>query len=109
MGVTKKDIYRDEECLFNVPGYLHGTLHGKRGELRHHKVHTLEARLFEFEDLLFDYRLESQVRGEEPRSEGPRGLVKRRNRQKQGREEKRGQRGGKEERKHFVQLVISRR
>lgn len=52
-----------------APGYLDGTLHDECGELRHHKVHTFEAGLFEFEDLLFDNRLESQVRGEEPRSE----------------------------------------
>lgn len=52
-----------------VHGYLNGTLHDECGEFRHHKVHTFEAGLFEFEDLLFDYRLESQVRGEEPRSE----------------------------------------
>jgi len=51
------------------PGYLNDTLHDERDELGHHKVHTFEAGLFEFEDLLFDYRLESQVRGEEPRSE----------------------------------------
>ena len=51
-------------------GYLNGTLHDECGEFTHHKVHTFEAGLFEFEDLLFDYRLESQVRGEEPRSEG---------------------------------------
>lgn len=50
------------------PGYLNGTLHDECGELRHHKVHAFEAGLFEFEDLLFDNRLECQVRGEEPRS-----------------------------------------
>lgn len=49
--------------------YLNSTLHDERGEFGHHKIHTFEAGLFEFEDLLFDYRLESQVRGEEPRSE----------------------------------------
>lgn len=51
-----------------LPGYLNGTLHDECSELRNHKVHTFEAGLFEFEDLLFDNRLESQVRGEEPRS-----------------------------------------
>lgn len=52
-----------------APGYLDSTLHDECGEFRHHKVHTFEAGLFEFEDLLFDNRLESQVGGEEPRSE----------------------------------------
>lgn len=52
-----------------VPGYLYGTLHDECGELGNHKVHTFEAGLFEFEDLLFDYCLECQVRGEEPRPE----------------------------------------
>ena len=52
-----------------VPGYLNGTLHDECGEFTHHKVHTFEAGLFEFEDLLFDNRLESQVRGKEPRPE----------------------------------------
>lgn len=55
--------------LQRPPGYLNGTLHDERGELGHHEVHAFEAGLFEFEDLLFDNRLESQVRGEEPRSE----------------------------------------
>lgn len=76
-GMTWIDIYREKEfLLFSchppsrcVHGYLNGTLHDECGQLGHHKVHTFEAGLFEFEDLLFDYRLESQVRGEEPRSE----------------------------------------
>lgn len=75
--MTEKDIERERSPFsFHaiIPagvshGYLNSTLHDERGELRHHKVHTLEAGLFEFEDLLFDNRLESQVRGEEPRSE----------------------------------------
>lgn len=58
-----------------APGYLNGTLHDECCELRHHKVHTFEAGLFEFEDLLFYYRLESQVRGEEPCSERSRGHI----------------------------------
>lgn len=58
-----------------VPGYLDGALHDECGELGHHKVHTFEAGLFQFEDLLFDYRLECQVRGEEPRSERSRGQI----------------------------------
>ncbi|XP_010769850.1 dynamin-2-like [Notothenia coriiceps] len=60
---------KTKALLQGVPGYLNSTLHDERGQLGHHKVHTFEAGLFEFEDLLFDYRLESQVRGEEPRSE----------------------------------------
>lgn len=52
-----------------VPGYLNATLHDECGELGHHKVHTFEAGLFEFEDLLFDNRLKRQVGGEKPRSE----------------------------------------
>lgn len=52
-----------------TPGYLNGTLHDECGELAHHQVHAFEAGLFQFEDLLFDNRLESQVGGEEPRSE----------------------------------------
>lgn len=75
--MTEIDIYREKDSLLFschhpsrcVPGYLGSTLHDERGELRHHKVHTFEAWLFEFENLLFDYRLKSQVRGEEPRSE----------------------------------------
>lgn len=58
-----------------APGYLNGTLHDECCELRHHKVHTFEAGLFEFEDLLFYYRLESQVRGEEPCSERSRSHI----------------------------------
>lgn len=56
-------------------GYLDGTLHDERGQLRHHQIHTFQAGLFQFEDLLFDYGLEGQVRGEQPRSEGVRGSV----------------------------------
>lgn len=75
--MTEVDISKEKEFLLlschhpsrGVPGYLNSTLHDERGQLGHHKVHTFEAGLFEFEDLLFDYRLESQVRGEEPRSE----------------------------------------
>lgn len=71
------DRHKEKESLFFpcrplsrcIPGYLNSTLHGECSELRHHKIHTFEAGLFEFEDLLFDYRLESQVGGEEPRSE----------------------------------------
>lgn len=55
--------------------YLHGTLHDERGELGNHEVHAFEAGLFQFEDLLFDNRLESQVRGEEPRSRRPVGKI----------------------------------
>lgn len=58
-----------------VPGYLNATFHDECGELGHHKVHTFEAGLFEFEDLLFDNRLKRQVRGEKPRSERPRGQI----------------------------------
>lgn len=50
-------------------GYLGGTLHGERGELRHNHIHALQAGSAQFENLLFDYCLESQVRGEETRSE----------------------------------------
>lgn len=76
--MTVIHIYKEKESFFFflchlpgwcVPGYLNGTLHDECGELRNHQVHTFEAGLFEFEDLLFDNRLESQVRGEEPRSE----------------------------------------
>lgn len=75
--MTEIDIKREKVSLLLschhpsgcVPGYLNSTLHDECGELGHHKVHTFEAGLFEFEDLLFDNRLESQVRGEEPRSE----------------------------------------
>lgn len=74
--MAERDIYREKESLFFSchhlircdPGYLNGTLHDECGELGHHKVHTFEAGLFEFEDLLFDNRLKSQVWGEEPRS-----------------------------------------
>lgn len=101
-----------------VPGYLGSTLHDECGELGHHKVHTFEAWLFEFENLLFDYRLKSQVRGEEPRSERSWGQIacccggrerekgigrnkeKRRKEDSQGREEIKGE-------QVFVQLVIS--
>lgn len=70
-------IYNDKEFLvfswqhfsISVPCYLDGTFHGDCSEFRHHKIHTFEAGLFEFKDLLFDNRLKSQVRGEEPRSE----------------------------------------
>lgn len=56
------------------PDYLDSTLHGERCELRHNHVHTFQAGSTKFEYLLFDYRLECQVRGEETRSErGPRG------------------------------------
>lgn len=58
-----------------VPGYLNATFHDECGELGHHKVHTFEAGLFEFEDLLFDNRLKRQVRGEKPRSERPGGQI----------------------------------
>ena len=50
-------------------GYLGGALHDERGELAHHQVHTLEAGLSQFEDLLFDHGLEGHVGGEEARSE----------------------------------------
>lgn len=71
-GMT--EIQKEKESLLfschrpSRSGYLHGTLHDERGELGHHEVHAFEAGLFQFEDLLFDNRLESQVRGEEPRS-----------------------------------------
>lgn len=50
-------------------GYLDGALHGESGELRHNHVHALQAGSAKFENLLFDYCLKSQVRGEETRSE----------------------------------------
>lgn len=50
-------------------GYLDGALHSECGELRHDHVHALQTGNAEFENLLFDYCLESQVRGEETRSE----------------------------------------
>lgn len=50
-------------------GYLYGAFHGECGELRYNHVHTLQAGSAKFENLLFDYCLESQVRSEETRSE----------------------------------------
>lgn len=76
--------YKEKDFLFfschlfffkYVPGYLNATFHDECGELGHHKVHTFEAGLFEFEDLLFDNRLKRQVRGEKPRSERPGGQI----------------------------------
>lgn len=70
----RKKKKKSPSCLIthfctHTPGYLNSTLHDECGEFRNHKVHTFEAGLFEFEDLLFDNRLEGQVRGKEPRSE----------------------------------------
>lgn len=59
-----------------IPGYLDGTLHCDCGEFRHHEVHTLQARGSELENLLFDYCFESQVWGEETRSERGKGVRK---------------------------------
>lgn len=58
---------------YALPGYLIGTLHDESSEFIHHKIHTFEAGRFEFADLVFDNRLESQVGGEEPRSERSQG------------------------------------
>lgn len=74
-------LHRKKSVLFlyhpsrYIPGYLNGTLHDECCELRHHKVHTFEAGFFKFEDLLFYYCLESQVRGEEPCSGRSRGQI----------------------------------
>lgn len=77
---TKRGISLSFHAIFffvfkYVPGYLNATFHDECGELGHHKVHTFEAGLFEFEDLLFDNRLKRQVRGEKPRSERPGGQI----------------------------------
>lgn len=105
--MTVIHIYKENESLFLkchlpgwcVPGYLNCTLHDECGELRNHQVHTFKAGLFEFEDLLFDNRLESQVRGEEPRSErslGRLNLVKEVERQQEaGIEERKIEKRGK--------------
>lgn len=86
-------------------GYLDSTLHGKRGELRHNHIHALQAGSAEFEDLLFDYCLKSQVRGEETRSE--RGGIKKRScGSSAGRRDIKKEREEKRKRKAFAQLVI---
>lgn len=61
-------------CLFSIraPGYLVGTFPDEGGDFGHHQVHTFQAGLFQFADLLFHYSLKGQVRGEQPRSEGVR-------------------------------------
>lgn len=100
--------------------YLHGTLHDERGELGNHEVHAFEAGLFQFEDLLFDNRLESQVRGEEPRPRRPVGKIAfccggrqrgiGRNEGKRKKKKEDSQEREREEikrEKFFVQLVIS--
>lgn len=56
--------------------YLDGTLHGQCSELRHNHVHAFQAGSTKFENLLFDYCLESQVGGEETRSERGSGFKK---------------------------------
>lgn len=66
-----------EEFLFlssassqSAPGYLVSTFPDEGGEFGHHQVHAFQAGLFQFANLLFHYSLKSQVRGEQPRSEG---------------------------------------
>jgi len=69
-GRPLRDVYNPIRRV--APGYLGSTLLDERRELAHHQVHALEAGLFQFDDLLFDHRLEGQVGGEQARSESPR-------------------------------------
>lgn len=68
--VEKREALRYTLRLLATPGYLVGTLPDEGGEFGHHQVHTFQAGLFQFADLLFHYSLKSKVRGEQPRSEG---------------------------------------
>lgn len=87
-------------------GYLDSTLHGECGELRHNHIHALQAGSAEFEDLLFDYCLKSQVRGEETRSERGGDQKKRSCGSSAGRTDIKKEREEKRKRKTFAQLVI---
>ncbi len=59
-------ICQSETVLY----YLLCALVDERGEFSHHQIHTLEARLLQFNYLLFHDGLKGQVRGEEPRPGG---------------------------------------